>query len=59
MVITHKHILFVAPNDLEAQTYAERLKANIENCKVTETTTGIAVEWQEITAITTCARTDV
>lgn len=58
MVITHKHTLFIAPNNLEAQTYAERLKANIDNCKVTETTVGIAVEWQELMAYTTVSEDD-
>lgn len=36
----------------EAQTYAERLKATIEHCKVTETTTAVVIEWQELAAVT-------
>lgn len=52
MIITHKHVLVIAPNNREAQTYAERLKATIEHCKVTETTTAVVIEWQELAAVT-------
>lgn len=53
MIITHKHILIISPNNLESLNYVERLKAEIERCKVYESTAAIVVEWSELVAVTT------
>ena len=52
MTIYHKHSVFLTPNSMTAQKYAEQIKAQLERCKVTETTIGISVEWDEIAVVT-------
>ena len=52
MTVYHKHIVFLTPNSLTAQRYAEQIKANVERCKITDTTIGISVEWDEVSVIT-------
>lgn len=52
MTIYHKHSVFLTPNSLTAQKYAEQIKASLERCKATETTIGISVEWDEIAVVT-------
>lgn len=53
MIITHKHTLVISPNNLESHNYVERFKAEIEGCKVYESTAAIVVEWSEMVAVTT------
>ena len=52
MTIYHKHIVFLTPNSLTAQKYAEQIRASVERCKVTESTIGISVEWDEVAVVT-------
>ena len=52
MNIYHKHIVFLSPNGVQAKAYAEQLRAILERCKITETTIGISVEWDEVSVIT-------
>lgn len=52
MTVYHKHSVFLTPNGMTAQKYAEQIKANVEQCKINETTIGISVEWDEVSVIT-------
>ena len=52
MTVYHKHAVFLTPNSMTAQKYAEQSKANVERCKITDTTIGISVEWDEVSVIT-------
>lgn len=52
MTIYHKHCVFLTPNSFTAQRYAEQIRANVERCKVKESTIGISVEWEEVAAVT-------
>ncbi len=52
MTIYHKHIVFLTPNSLTAQKYAEQIRASVERCKVKESTIGMSVEWDEISVVT-------
>ena len=52
MTIYHKHIVFLTPNSLTAQKHAEQIRVSVERCKVTDTTIGISVEWDEMSAVT-------
>lgn len=52
MTIYHKHSVFLTPNSLTARKYAEQIKASVERCKITDTTIGISVEWDEVAVVT-------
>ena len=52
MTIYHKHIVFLSPNGVQAQAYAEQIRAILERCKITDTTIGISVEWDEVSVVT-------
>lgn len=52
MTIYHKHSVFLTPNSLTACKYAEQIKASLERCKITESTIGIVVEWDEVSVVT-------
>lgn len=52
MAIYHKHIVFLTPNSLTAQKHAEQIRKSVERCKVTDTTIGMSVEWDEVAVVT-------
>lgn len=47
MTITHKHVITISPNDVEAKKIINDIKAKVTNYHTCESTVAISIEWYE------------